>query len=199
MELSKPKMWPGSESGSCEARLLYCDEFLWVSYKLSGSFTEPVTVPPPDVAWCKETSMPEDYWPILDDDRVEIFLWPHSSDKAPNDEEGGHYYAIECNKGGKAIQGKVGFRKQFDWTWKAEHRAELIGESTIVLRVPWASYGVDLSKDPSPSLRMAICRGEKSAPDEGVTKSGIWSNWVDPCDDTVDFHRSEHFGRLELC
>ena len=74
---------------------------------------------------CVCVPSPEHMWPILDDDRVEVFLWnvqsgANSDGCATGDgggdsggggsdqaEAGQHYFIIECNKEGRAIQSKV--------------------------------------------------------------------------------------------
>ena len=200
VSFAKPRLWPGAEAGGCAAQLVYDSECLWICYTVSGgSFTDPTEKGPEDVSWAKEVGMPDSYWSILDDDRVEIFFWKQGTPAGSNQEEGESYHIIECNKHGKAIQATVGFRKKMDWTWTGNFRAKLVTGNRMVLGVPWASYAVDLGEDPSPSnLRMFLGRGEKSKEDEGVSATGIWSAWVDPADDEVDFHRSGCFGTLQL-
>lgn len=199
VQLTKPRLWPGSEAGGCEARVMYCDQYLWLSYAIQGgSFAAPAAEPPKDTDWCHAAGMPERMWPILDDDRVEIFMWHVGAENPDNEEDGEHYHIIECNREGLAIKAKVGFRKEFDFSWQASGMCAkwIEAENRMVLAMPWACYGIDIST--SPRLRVALCRGERNPDGQGVSVSGIWSSWVDSHDDTVDFHRSNHFGELVL-
>jgi hypothetical protein len=196
--LQVPKLWPGAAAGGCTARVMYSASHLWLSYSISGgSFVEPCTKPPSDTAWAEEVGMPEGYWPILDDDRVELFLWAPQNEALS--EEGEHYHAIEMNKGGSAIQMKVGFRKNFDWNWDAVGvRSQVFDGNRVVMAVPWGAYGIDAAQVPAPRLRMALCRGERSESRPEEQGVEVWSSWVDPGDDEVDFHRSACFGELLL-
>tara|TARA_B110000208_G_scaffold34721_2_gene45871 strand:- start:13 stop:810 length:798 start_codon:yes stop_codon:yes gene_type:complete len=227
--IKKPALWPGAESGACEVAMLYDDERLYICYDVSGgSFVapKPALVAAAAAAaaeegnteyeWPRSVGMPPAQWSILDDDRVEIFFWARSS-PAPEDEAstpealeaGESYYAVECNRAGKAIQMRVGFRKQFDYSWPDSAGTEAMlaacsndaesGPCEMVLSLTWSSVGVDLASGVAalPEMRVALCRGMKG--DEGGKADGfIWSSAVDCNDDEVNFHRSQTFAALVL-
>lgn len=195
--LRKPSQWPGAESGETRVRLLWNEQHLFLAYELvSGSFAPARTVPPADAG--ADVGVPQTMRSILYDDRVEIFMWVA---KEGMEEAGQHYYAIECNKAGNAIENKVGFRRQFDWAWRSGFRARFCEAQdaenpAMVLQVPWSAYGVDLALH-SKNLRIALCRGEFSAPAQ-IKAGGVWSCHVEPHDKEVDFHRSNCFSGLTL-
>jgi len=217
IRIQKPKRWPGPAAGKCEVAVMYDSKHLMACFDMAGgSFTGPdpdglaavaeaaAQVPPREddgFAWAREAGQPEEFWSILNDDRVELFLWV-AREGGEWQEEGSFYHAVECGREGQAIQMKVGFRKQWDWTWRARHSAACLPPpegrdgNIMVLTIPWASYGLDLSAKapPPPKLRMALCRGEKGADGE----VNIWSSHVDPQDDEVNFHRPNVFGDLTL-
>ena len=207
--IRRPRAWPGAGAGGCEAALMHDEEHLWLCYDIQGgTFSVPSEARVAQAAcaaanadagtdgfeWCREQGMAKEFWSILGDDRVELFMWvvdqsaaaggaDNSSDSGSDAaalarERGQSYFAIECNRTGGAIQARVGFRKQFDWSWRAHHRSAFLpaagagagaGAATgsMVLAVPWKSFG--LSERPSggdassssPRLRIALCRGER--------------------------------------
>ena len=245
----KPAQWPGPESGACEVALMYDDSNLLLCYEIgSGSFTKPDEVAVAAAAaaaaepgntefdWARGVGMPAPFWSILNDDRVEIFLWVKKpaaaagggDDRAAADEEndpvaaherGESYFAIECNRAGAAIQMHVGFRKEFDFSWPGAATALRAsctataggggggggGADTpcrMVLALAWDSVGVDVSAaGVLPEMRVALCRGMKGGGESGTDEGGevtVWSSWIDPGDDEVNFHRSQCFGELRL-
>ena len=239
--IKKPALWPGAEAGT-QVACMYDDENLFLCYELAGG-----SFAPPDAAlvaaaaaaaaekgnteydWARGVGMPPEFWSILGDDRVEVFLWVRSSSRpaaaaagavaetetAEEREAGESYYAIECNRSGAAIAMRVGFRKQFDFSWPGScaepatvlrmacSEAGATVPCTMVLALNWAAVGVDLSAgvDTLPELRVALCRGMKGGGESGTEEGGdvnTWTSWVDPGDDEVNFHRSECFGVLRL-
>lgn len=66
------------------------------------------------------------------------------------------------------------------------------------MSVPWSDLNVDASKAlPKQGIVLGFYRGETFVNDKGET-DWIWTNWVDPGVDAINFHCPETFGEVHL-
>ena len=163
--------------------------------------------------------MPQAMRSILNDDRMESFVWPQSPTHHP-----GQYFAFEVNRAGAAIVSRTRFRRQFDFGWKTAFCKHIAGAAKVpgngggsgskstsaeqvdfhvtldeqeriafVFSVEFSDVGLSVDKleRGDQSLRLGLYRGHR-ADDTGATMA--WGSWVDPEDNVVDFHRKETFG-----
>lgn len=176
-----------------------------------SSFKPPAKLGPNGADWAAAQNMPRSMWTILNDDRMEAFLWPQSPAHTPKE-----YFAFEVNRGGRAVVSRTQFLRQFDFNWKTafceaeggEDAALQVASRLIISREPdnksvfvfavdFADLGLSAARLESgeQTLRCGLYRACR-ADDCGADMA--WSSWVDPGDDQVDFHRPETFGWIQF-
>ena len=149
---------------------------------------------------------------VLNDERVEVFLFPPNSVR---------YYCWEVNRACQAFENSAMFIRQFDNTWrgnaKLEFRAytppstdEKKGPSPagsdalsgfMLISIPWTDVGVaDVTSTTKKAAQFRIgLHRAQTFPIDGSEEPGfIWTTWIDPMQSDVNFHCPQCFGSLEL-
>ena len=198
IRLAKPHLWPGPAGGKTVVRAFYNDAGLHSLFSIFGSFREPSA---------SDTSSKDS---ILDDDRVEIFCFPDGSSD--------QYIGNEVNRAGRSYDFKAKFVRQFS-NWSGKLSAEFVAAEAkrdsgnanadeksassdealagyMRLSIPWSDLQVDPKRLPK-SLRLGFYRGERTTTRDGKPDF-IWTSWVDPNSEDVNFHCAATFGQLEL-
>jgi len=137
------------------------------------------------------------------------------------------YYAFEINHEGRALTNRAKFGGPFDYGWSSDEayavwtREMAVGWGTssspvpsavkghgpphkrvVIAELRWGAMGLD----PKREVRVGLHRAQHApgtAPDrlekeDRLLAGMIWSSWVDPGDEEVNFHRPAFFGGLAL-
>jgi len=171
------------------------------------SFKGPAQLTVNGAEWAEEQGVPQSMRSILNDDRMEAFLWPSTGTK-------GEYFAFEVNKGGRAVVSRTQFLRKFDFLWKTALCQSLGSEDSatqveshvfnsttdknrlvFAFAVEFADLGLSVSalEDGTQTLKCGLYRATR-VDDTGAEMA--WASWVDPNDEVVDFHRPETFGTI---
>lgn len=223
-----PALWPGPRGSATTARLLWNESALFVCWELEGNVSLPVTpsqVDPECFGALLDGAAPADQRMVLLDERVECFLWRPETDSPTARQT---YFAFEVGYGGKALTTRARFDGTKDFTWGSEAYvawsqnlpvgwsgaasptpSQMAGvpqpnKRVVIAEFQWSAVGMT----PGPGLRIGLHRAEypSGGPTGVLGKSEVdkllgemvWTSWIDPGDDVVNFHRPEMFGTLEL-
>lgn len=182
---------------------------------------------------------------ILNDDRVEVFLWPFpstatstattttaaSTTTATATED--RYYCWEVNRACRPMDFSAKFIRNFDMKWSGHGKFEFFtaeqaralrkdskekhadtdkdkekdkGKDTdtltgfMTMRIPFSDLGLSASPTTATTaktLRMGLYRGQ-TFPIADKQIDCIWTAWIDPMQEDVNFHCPQTFGVLEL-
>jgi hypothetical protein len=126
----QPRRWDSLLGPDTWALAFYDSRRLYLSYYSSSSrmFKPPAGLAENGATWAAERNMPSAMRPILNDDRMEAFLWPTRTSGGDAGIDG-PYFAFEVNRGGRAVVSSTRFLRQFDFQWRTARCVAKVAEA----------------------------------------------------------------------
>jgi|EP01047_Picozoa_sp_COSAG01_P037500 hypothetical protein len=226
-QLHKPALWPGPDSFTTSAQLLWDVGHLYILYAAEeGSFAPAIAIEQCDQPvldtllndyrdpnQVSDTDFPDNDFQrvILLDDRCEVFVQPVVPGVPYQ-----RYFSLEINRAGRAItniNNSVTSRRFYrGWEASDAFTAQFSeADCTLLVALRWSSLAI---RPGATRVNIGLFRAQKPSDLAQHTEPGqavdmalmheinermIWTAWRDPGDTQVDFHRSAFLGRLELC
>jgi hypothetical protein len=185
---AKPALWPGPESDSTTARLLWDETALYVCFECEGETALPIapeSIERSVLAGLQGGAVPPPQRSVLLDERLECFVWP-TGQQSEVDVADQHYFAFEVNHSGLSLTNKAQFGGRMDFSWGGEsaYKAEKVEiavgwgassspvpsavgglsppfKTVLFLTLPWAPMGIDpLAPTSAEGLRIALHRAQ---------------------------------------
>jgi hypothetical protein len=150
----QPRWWEGIIAPTAYALVFYDSRRLYLSYQTSSKdFKPPAGLTENGAAWASEHNMPPGMRSVLNDDRMEAFLWPTATRTGKG--EGGPYFAFEVNRGGRAVVSSTRFLRQFDFQWRTARCASKVAEAEAAAAAAAAAAATSVEANDSATAAAA--------------------------------------------
>lgn len=206
--IRKPQKWDlkGADVPWTRARVLYDEKRLYFAFEMEcGTFKKNANIKPYDGGkWAEANDVPKKMRRLLQDDRVEAFVWPVGLEDGESDDLSKQtYYAFEVTRSGAAVTSATRFYRKFDFSHSLSVDGMKFHEGISVYsdspKIDVFVFSVKL-RETIPEvdvrkIRIGLHRGTRIDDKDGTFS---WGSWIEPGDSTVDFHRPEMFGDLRF-